>query len=255
MKTANREALRVFIEPNHRVPQRIEPKGIDAYYTRLSISTLILANSIRAVPIDEHDRRAAVVINGPQMTVAEREEYQFGWMLKAENIGALYRHLRDWPIEKNTAVFDPYMAPSFVGRDMMIDANKSTIDRAWAAAVERLKAGADLYAMSQVVALSQLIARSPHADFGDLVRAHTFEHGCRIGVKRPSEQNWRTRYGSGDDNRQPVFAFDEVSARRWTTAEPHQIKRELDKAQKVVDAPGKAFNKALRLVKAEGEEE
>ena len=90
VRAASREALKVFIEPNHRIPQRIEPKGVDAYYTRLAISTLMFANSIKAVPIDGHDRRVAVVRNGPQMTVEERDAYQ-AWMMVPENIGALWR--------------------------------------------------------------------------------------------------------------------------------------------------------------------
>jgi len=247
VKNATREALKVFIEPNHRLEQRIEPKGVDAYYTQLAISTLIFANSIKAVPIDDQDRRAAVVLNGPQMTVQERGEYQ-SWMLDPANIGALYRALKGHRIEKDASVFDPFMSPHFVGRDMMIDANKSAIDRAWEAAVGRLRDGAELYAMSQVVELAAHIAKSPHGDFQDLVRSHTFEHGHRIGVKRPHEVNWRTRYGAGEDNRQPVFAFDDVSAKRWTHADAYRIKAELDKAQQIVEAPFKARSKILKLV-------
>ena len=70
-----------------------------------------------------------------------------------------------------------------------------------------------------------------------MMRNHTFEHGHRIGVKRPSEKNWLIRYGEGEDNRQPVFAFDEASARVWTQVETYKIKAELDRAQKVVDEP------------------
>ena len=90
---------------------------------------------------------------------------------------------------------------------------------------------------------------APHrGDFGDLIRSHTFEHGHRIGVKRPHEKNWLTRYGAGDDNRQPVFAFDDVSATRWTHAETRSIKAELDKAQQIVDARDKALRRVLKLV-------
>jgi hypothetical protein len=246
-RNAAREALKVFIEPNHRLPQRIEPKGVDAYYTRVAISTLVFANSIKAVPIDEEDRRAAVVMNGSQMSEQERAEYQ-AWMLDPANIGALWRALKAHRVERDRSVFDPYMSPHFVGRDMMIDANKSAIDRAWDAAVGRLREGAELYAMSQVTELAARIARSPHGDFDELIRTHTYEHGHRIGVKRPHEVNWRTRYGAGDDNRQPVFAFDSVSAIKWTHAETRSIKAELDKAQQVVDAPRAAVNKVLQFV-------
>jgi len=245
-RNATREALKVFIEPNHRIGQRIEPKGVDAYYTRLAISTLIFANSIKAVPIDDQDRRAAVVMNGAQMSVTERDEYQ-RWILDPANIGALYRALRSRRIEADRSVFDAHMSPHFVGRDLMIDANKSSIDRAWDAAIAALSAGAELYTMGQVVDLAAHLARSRHNDFDDLIRSHTYEHGHRIGVKRPTEKNWRIRYGPGEDNRQPVFAFDEVAAARWTHADLHKVKHELDKAQQIVDKPGRGVGK-LKLV-------
>ena len=253
-KNAAREALKVFIEPNHRLPFRVEPKGVDAYFTRAAISTMIFANSIKAVPIDDEDRRTAVVINGSQMSVSERDSYQ-AWMLVPENIGALYRHLRALAVTTDTTEFDPYLAPAFIGRDQMIDANKTSLDRAWALAVEKLRAASDLYAMCQVVDLVVQITKSSYPDYRDLVQTHTYEHGYRIGRKRPVEQNWRIRYGTGEDNRQAIFAFDDVAAKRWTNAEPHQIKAQLLKAQKAVDAPGRAFNKLLSLVPKDGEPE
>jgi hypothetical protein len=250
VKTASREALKVFIEPNHRIPQRIEKKGIDVYFTHLALMTLIFANSIKAVPIDEHDRRTGVVMNGAQMTTQQRDEYQ-AWMLVPANIGALYRFLRDYAVEKDRKIFDPFMAPMFVGRDMMIEATQSEIDRAWAAAVARLKDAADLYAMSQAVALARSYMSGPGDDLTGLLRNHTYDKGHRIGVKRPSERNWLTRFGTGKDNRQAVFAHNAEDARVWTSRDSSEILAELEKAQKVIDAPAKAVNKALKLVPRE----
>ena len=81
-KNAAREALKDFVEPNHRVPFRVEPKGQDAYFTRAAISTLVFTNNIDGLPLGDGDRRMAVVLNGPQMTVDERERFQ-AWMLAA----------------------------------------------------------------------------------------------------------------------------------------------------------------------------
>jgi hypothetical protein len=241
-RNAAREALRDFVEPNHRIPFRVEPKRVDAYYTRASISTLILTNNINGLPLNEQDRRIAVVINGPQMNAAEREEYQ-AWMLKPENIGALYRHLRDFAVEQDTAIFDPYLAPKYHGRDLMIDAGKTAIDHAWEAALERLEQAADLYAMSQIVAVTRHFLKSHRVESDDLVRRHTVINGHRIGVKNGA--NWLVSY-SGE--RERVYAFGEAAARRWTRADPRDIKAQLDKAQKVAEAPMKAFNKLLHSV-------
>jgi hypothetical protein len=172
-------------------------------------------------------------------------------MLVPANIGALYRFLRDYAVEKDRKIFDPFMAPMFVGRDMMIEATQSEIDRAWAAAVARLKDAADLYAMSQAVALARSYMSGPGDDLTGLLRNHTYDKGHRIGVKRPSERNWLTRFGTGKDNRQAVFAHNAEDARVWTSRDSSEILAELEKAQKVIDAPAKAVNKALKLVPRE----
>lgn len=246
-KNAAREALKVFIEPNHRIPFRVEPKGVDAYYTRAAVSTMIFTNNINGLPLDEADRRIAVMINGPEMQPDESEQFQ-KWMADPANIGALFRQLRDHKVERDKRVFDPYRSPHFHGRDLMIEATKTPIDRAWEKAVEKLETAADLYCMSQVVALARNIAKKHgSADFDDLVETHTINHGCRVGIKNST--NWLTRFGTADDNRERVYAFSDDAARRWTKAEPHAIKAELVKAQRVVEEPMRAFNKALHLVK------
>jgi len=147
------------------------------------------------------------------------------------------------------------MSPRFEGRDVMIDAGKTALDHAWEEAAAKMVTATELYTMTQMVTVARFYAKTRNSDFDDLARKHTFLRGHRIGTKRPVEKNWRTRYGAGEDNREPVFAFSAVAARRWTKAEPHQIKQQLDKAQKVVEAPTKAFNKALHLVNKEEREE
>jgi hypothetical protein len=241
-KHAAKEALKDFVEPNHRIPFRVEPKGVDAYYTRAAVSTALFTNNIGGVPIGEGDRRMAVVINGAQMTVAERDAFQ-AWMLMPANIGALFRWLRDCAVESDKSIFDPYMAPTFHGRDLMIEAGKTALDFAWEAATERLREASDLYAMSQVVALTRQIAKSHNSDFDDLVRKHTVHNGHRIGVK--DGPLWHVRYG-GEKER--VYAHDSKAARRWSKGDTRDVKAELDKAQQVVNAPNKVFNKMLRVV-------
>jgi hypothetical protein len=247
-RNAAREALKDFVEPNHEVPFRVEPKGVDAYFTRAAVSTLIFSNHISGLPLDDADRRFAVLMNGPQMSAEQIADYR-AWMAVPANIGALYRYLRDSAVEQDRSVFNPYMAPMFRGRELMIEAGKTALDHAWEAAVAKLETATELYCMSQVVTLTRFMAQTRNTDYDDMVKKHTFAQGHRIGVKRPKEQNWKTRYGSGDDNREPVFAFSDEAARKWTKADPREIKQQLDKAQAVIDAPTKAFNKLLHSVK------
>jgi len=241
-KNAAREALKVFVEPNHRIPFRVEPKGVDAYYTRAAVSTLILSNNIDALPIDEADRRFAVVMNGPQMSVEERDEFQ-AWMARPENIGALYRHLRDFPVEQDRSVFDPYMAPKFRGRDEMIEAGKTPIDRAWEAAAAQLASAAEVYTMDQIVTLARHYGRARHSDFDDLIEAHTITHGVRIGVKNST--HYLVTYRG---QRERVYTHSEGAWKRWTFADNHKLIKELDQAQKAVEAPLKAFNRSFRSI-------
>jgi hypothetical protein len=256
-KNAAREALKDFVEPNHNVPFRVEPKGVDAFYTRASISTLIFSNNLDGLPLDEADRRFAVIMNGPQMSAAEIEDYR-RWMEDPLNIGALYRWLRDSAVETDKTVFDPYMAPRFHGRDLMIDAGKTPIDRAWDDATERLRGASELYTMSQVVAMARSLGRKfSNSDFDDLIEKHTVAHGCRIGVK--NGKNWLVRFKPGEakdatvdedakDNRERVYAHSEKSARAWTRCDTNAVRAELFRAQKAVDAPNKAFAVHLREV-------
>jgi hypothetical protein len=251
-KNATREALKVFIEPNHRIPFRVEPKGVDAYFTRAAISTLIFTNNIDGLPLDEMDRRIAVLINGPQMSAEEIDSYN-RWMASPANIGALYRHLKSHAVETRRAVFDPYMAPHFHGRDLMIDAGKTLIDRAWDKAVEKIRTAADLYTMSQVLALTRHMSHKySNTDFDELVEKHTIVNGHRIGTK--NGKNWLVRYGRAEDNRERVYAVSDKTRRRWSNGEPSDIKHQLDLTQKVVDAPNAAFNKGLHIVKKETKE-
>lgn len=246
-RNAAREALKDFIEPNHEIPFRVEPKGVDAYYTQAATSTMVFTNNIDGLPIDEADRRIAVVTNGPQMSVEERDAYR-AWLDDPANVGALYRHLRDGKVEMDRSVFDPYMSPHFHGRALMIEAGKSAIDRAWDKAAEKLETAADLYCMSQIVTLARNMARKHnHSDFDDLIESHTISKGYRVGIKNST--NWLTRWGTAEDNRERVYAFSESAARTWTHCHPHEIKAQLDKAQRVVEEPLRAFNKALHLVK------
>jgi len=171
-------------------------------------------------------------------------------MLKADNIGALYRELRAHKVERDKAVFDPYDAPLFRSRDLMIEAGKTAIDHAWEAAVEKIGSGAELYTQSQIVVLTRYFGKAHGPDFDEMVKKHNGVRGHRIGVKRPKEVNWKVRYGNADDNREPVYALSEAAADVWTHAEPDAIRTELDKAQKVVEAPMKAFNKLLQGVAA-----
>jgi hypothetical protein len=148
----------------------------------------VFTNNIDGLPISEGDRRIAVVMNGQQMTVAERDAYQ-AWMLDPANIGALHRHMLAHRVEADRAVFDPYMAPAFHGRDLMIDAGKTALDHAWEAAVAHMETAADLYTMRQVITVTKHFARTHHADFDDLVRRHTVTNGYRIGVKHSGTFN------------------------------------------------------------------
>lgn len=253
-KNAAKEALKVFIEPNHRIPFRVEPKGIDAYFTHASVSTLLLTNNINGLPVGEGDRRLAIVVNGPQMTVAEREHFQ-AWMLKAENIGALYRYLRDWPIEQNKSIFDPYMAPEFAGRDLMIDANKTELDHAFEAAIAKLDTATELATMTQIVAVTRHFAKSRDPGFEELVRKHTVAANqvYRIGTKNGT--NWLVRYplakpGVEDDgdNRERVYAFNRLCHTKWSKGDANDIRKQLSKAQEVVDEPSRAFSKLLHSI-------
>jgi hypothetical protein len=251
-KNAAREALKVFIEPNHRIPFRVEPKGVDAYYTRAAVSTMVFTNNINSLPLDEADRRITVLMNGPEMTVRESEQF-LAWMAKPKNIGALYRMLRDHKVETDKAVFDPYRSARFFrGRDLMIEAAKTALDRAWDAALEKLATASELYGMHQIVKLTRYIAnKHGSSDFDDLVEQHTVNKGCRVGIKNST--NWFTRFEGGmnaaaGDNRERVYAFTEDDAKKWTHATPDAIRAQLYKAQAVIDEPMRIFNKALHVV-------
>ena len=82
----------------------------------------------------------------------------------------------------------------------------------------------------------------------------------RVPSHTREEINWRIRFSprvaegaeimdEGEDNREVVFAFSAAEAGRWTKRDTKDIKKELYKAQAAVDAPRKAFNKLLQVVK------
>jgi Family of unknown function (DUF5906) len=253
-RNAAKEALKVFIEPNHRLPYRVEPKGVDAYFTRASVSTLIFTNNIDGLPIGESDRRVAIVLNGPQMTPIECDEFQ-AWMLKPKNIGALYRHLRAFAIEQDRSKFDPYRAPEFRGRDLMIEVGKTAIDHAWEAAIAKLASTTELATMSQIVVMTRYYLKTRQSDHDDLIRKHTEVNAYRIGEKRPTNHLWLIRYGNDEDNRERVYAFNEADRVKWSAPNltPADIKPQLDLAQKVVDAPSLRFSKYLHTVRNDEE--
>jgi hypothetical protein len=246
-RNAAREAIKDFIEPNHEVPVRIEGKGKDAVYIRSAASTIVNSNNLDAMPINEHDRRMAVVRNGGQMSEDDKEAYRT-WMHDPANIGALYRHLKLLKIPTDKNVFNPYMAPRFSGRELMIEAGKSELDLAWEEAVRRIATASDLYTMSQVVRLTRIAAKanSRGSDYDEIIRKHTRIHGHRIGTK--DSPQWRVRYGTGEDNREPIYAVDTKAEKRFARAELGDIKREVDKTQQLVEHPGKPFNKLLHAV-------
>jgi Family of unknown function (DUF5906) len=246
-RSAAREMLKEFIEPNHEIPFRVEPKGMDAYFTLSAATTLIFSNNNDALPLNDADRRSAVMLGGEQMTPREIDDYR-AWMAQPTNIGALFRYLRDFAVETDRTVFDPYMAPAFEGRDLMIDAGKTELDIWWEEATERLKVAAELYTMSQVVATVRRISGKQlgNSHFDELIRKHTRVSGFRIGIKH--SKNWHIRYGDGEDNKERVYAHSESARKKWTRAGPHEIKAELDKAQKVVGAGEEAFRRGLRAI-------
>jgi hypothetical protein len=246
-RNAAKEALKDFIEPNHAIRFRVEPKGEDAYHRGIATSTHIFSNNIDALPADENDRRLAVMLNGKQMTAGEVEVYR-RWLNDPANLGALYRFLRDFPITQDKEVFNPFMAPKSRGRALMIEAGLTTLDHAWAEAYGKLRTATDLFTMSQIVQLTRHFMPSQsnmQPGFDDIVRRQT-RAICgvhRIGIYNST--NWFIYYRS---HREPVFAFEESWREKWTTAEADKIKKQLDKAQRVVDQPMRAFNKALHLV-------
>lgn len=246
-RNAAKEALKDFIEPNHAIRFRVEPKGVDAYHRGIATSTHIFSNNIDALPLDDNDRRLAVMLNGPQMTADAVEEYR-RWLDAPANLGALYRFLRDFPIEQNKVIFDPFMAPRFHGRALMIEAGMTSLDHAFLEAHDKLRTATELFTMSQLVQLTRHFMPSQSnlmPGFDDLVRRQT-RVICgvhRIGVVQGT--NWRVRYRGTHD---PVYAFDAAGRQKWTPETVERIKKQLDKAQRVVDQPTRNFNKALRLV-------
>lgn len=249
-KNAAREALKDFVEPNHELPFRVEPKNQDAYFTRAAISTLVFSNNIDGLPIGDGDRRMAVVLNGPQMTADEVVRFR-GWLGQPENIGALYRALSCQAVESDRNVFDPYMAPEFHGRDLMIEASKTALDRAWDAAVAKIGSASDLYTMAQIIKLTRHYTGGARSnDFDDLVEKHTIINGYRIGTKHST--NWLVTF---QGERQRVYALDDAGRRRYGGVQTSDILKQLVCSQKVVDSPDKLANKLLHLVEKGTERE
>jgi hypothetical protein len=243
-RNAAREAFKEFIEPNHASVFRVEAKGRDAYYTRSSASTLIFTNHTDALPISANDRRVAVFTNGAQMTDAEVRRF-IAWAGQPANIGAWRRALLAHKVEQDGAVFDPYMSPKTHGRGAMIEAGKTLLDVAWEQAVNKLRLASDLYAMPQIVQMTKhyysRMSPGHRGDLDELIDKHTRITGYRIGL--PQSTNWLVRW-RGDKVR--VYAHSDAEARRYSTALPHVVKAELDKAQKAAEAPQKAVNKLLK---------
>jgi hypothetical protein len=245
------EALKDFIEPNHKIPARIEGKGVDAVYGPLAISTLVFTNNTDGLPIGEGDRRLAVITNGPQMTVAQRDAF-LGWMASPANIGAAYRHLRDHVVEKDRGVFDPYMAPAFAGRDVMIDAGKTDIDRAYEAALEILREASQVYTLTQVATATLARLDRHGGDLDSMVRRHARIKGIRAFEKYDGH-NWLVRFGEGKNgnNKEPIFVHTESRRRFWSMAETKDVRRELSLAEHAVARTLAERYPPLRVVEAE----
>lgn len=248
-KAAAREALKVFIEPNHASLFRVEAKGQDAVYMRSAVSTLIFSNNLDALPISENDRRVAVMLNGRQMTQDEVDAL-LAWMAVPENIGALWRRLKAHAVPLDRAVFNAHMAPHTYARDLMIAAGKTPVDTAREDALEKLVEAADLYTEAQIVAVARALTKhtAQSGEMDERVARETRFKGFRIGVNHST--NWYVRYRG---EKCKVFAHNEADRIRYSNAAPNVIKAELDRAQGVVEQPSKLRNKLLKGVEKGGE--
>jgi hypothetical protein len=214
---------------------------VDAYYTRSAVSTLVFTNHIDGLPIGEGDRRAAVVTNGEQMTVEERQRLR-AWKDRPENIGALARLLGRRQVPADHAVFDPYNAPRFRGQLLMIEAGKSSIDLAWDEAARAIWQAADLVTMSQAVKILRHHMGAAHVD-EEVLKRHVSLNAKRIGV--PNGRLWQPSYGG---RRERVFAGSVADAKRYTAGSEQAVLKELNTAQKLADEPERVLNKRLGIV-------
>ena len=117
------DRLKGFIEPQPSVKQ-LNIKGQKYVESLVCASVGIATNHADALPFDQDDRRFFVVRCGPKMSGQAARDFH-AWAADPHNIGALW----DYLLKLDISDFDPSTAPSTVAKDVMREANESSIEK------------------------------------------------------------------------------------------------------------------------------
>jgi len=119
------EAIKETVE-TQASRQFVVRKGVASGSITVYASLFIATNNADALAIDSGDRRL-IVLTGGRVRAAEFYRRLHAWLGVAENIGALWRELRD-----RQCTYDPFApAPMTGGKARMVAASQSELDQLW----------------------------------------------------------------------------------------------------------------------------
>jgi hypothetical protein len=230
------ERLKDLVEPRP-MTRRYIVKGLPSFDAPSFTSYIICTNHADALPLPKGDRRFAVLTNGEP----RRQEFWDrinSWLENPVNIGAFARHLR----QLDLGDYSPYAPPPEThAKAMMTELSDSDIDRGFELAVAALPAA--LFTEAQLINAMSNVRQTHGLDYHDkwtTVAKRTLSSKLeRIGI--PRGHSWQVTI---QKRRMAVFARDRVTAKRWTNAEPEEIRDEVKKNEpptSSTEAGGVAF--------------
>jgi hypothetical protein len=222
------EALKNAIDPSPTARRRFEAKGQHAYSQRSARSTIAATNHRDVIKLPREDRRICVLICGPKMTVAQREEIR-AWMADPKNIGALHWALLATPAVP-LDVFDPYGdPPPFAGRLEMIGMGETRLEDAYGAAIDAIN-GLPLFTMTQMQRLIGYFGDYKTGDWTDKARHIVAKNAYRL--RERSESHNRITYRK---RKEIIYACAESGRRRWHHADDAMIVAQLDRTEERIE--------------------